>query len=393
VDDDTKARILLMLPLLDERQRRLYLAAEVNALGHGGLRAVHKLTGVAESVIVQGQKELEKGLNPAYVSRIRAHRSDVRLPLAEKYKAELAELEKIVTEDIGSTSENVLLWLVKSLRDLETELYKRGFKVSHSLIRRLLKVMGYQFRQNKKLSRASSSYEYRNAQFAYINKKCATFMAHNQPIVLVQLREKTMLELFNDKNSSCAEVKDMFKFLDFPVFQLKALSLGDFSDTCAVSENVHFVNGVASDDDTGFSVESVLRWWQNFLVRKFTGASKLFLICDDVEAIRVRELWRLQLQEFANLSGLEVHVSYLPSGAFRWNKFVDTLFCYVGKQSVDESCVSVKVACHIVSNKIVSKDANAREVSDFGEVFSSISCDADVFCASTDCVIRPKNEA
>ena len=48
-----------MLPLLDEKQKRLYLAAEVESMGHGGLKAVHELTGVSKTTIIRGQKELK----------------------------------------------------------------------------------------------------------------------------------------------------------------------------------------------------------------------------------------------------------------------------------------------------------------------------------------------
>ncbi|MDR0459895.1 MAG: hypothetical protein LBH62_00410 [Nitrososphaerota archaeon] len=86
------------------------MATEANGLGHGGLEAGHKLTGVSESAIKRGQKEIELGLDPACADRVRAPRSEMRLPLAEKYPAELATLEKIVEADIGArqTHENLV---------------------------------------------------------------------------------------------------------------------------------------------------------------------------------------------------------------------------------------------------------------------------------------------
>jgi DNA-binding MurR/RpiR family transcriptional regulator len=43
-----------VLPHLDERQRRLYLAAEADALGHGGITAVARLAEVSESTVTRG---------------------------------------------------------------------------------------------------------------------------------------------------------------------------------------------------------------------------------------------------------------------------------------------------------------------------------------------------
>ena len=44
---------------LDERQRRLFVAAEARAAGYGGIAAVSRVTGVAASTIGRGLKELE----------------------------------------------------------------------------------------------------------------------------------------------------------------------------------------------------------------------------------------------------------------------------------------------------------------------------------------------
>jgi len=40
-----------MLPHLDERQRRLFAAAEARAAGHGGIAAVSRVTRMAASTI------------------------------------------------------------------------------------------------------------------------------------------------------------------------------------------------------------------------------------------------------------------------------------------------------------------------------------------------------
>jgi hypothetical protein len=71
-----------MLPLLDEKQKRIYLATEVVGLGRGGLKAVHELTGVSRTTIISGKKELlERNIEH---SRIRKSGGG-RKAIAEKY--------------------------------------------------------------------------------------------------------------------------------------------------------------------------------------------------------------------------------------------------------------------------------------------------------------------
>src|SRR5215831_2384396 len=59
------AKFGTILPHLDERQRRLALAAEARMLGHGGIRLVARAAGVSEITVSAGVSELEAGAEPA----------------------------------------------------------------------------------------------------------------------------------------------------------------------------------------------------------------------------------------------------------------------------------------------------------------------------------------
>jgi hypothetical protein len=58
-EDSLQERKAAMLPHLDERQRRLFAAAEARAAGHGGIAAVARVTRIAASTIGRGLKDLE----------------------------------------------------------------------------------------------------------------------------------------------------------------------------------------------------------------------------------------------------------------------------------------------------------------------------------------------
>jgi len=61
MDKQTEDRILTVLPLLNEKQRRIYLASEAIALGRGGIKEISELTGVSRPTIMKGKKEIESG--------------------------------------------------------------------------------------------------------------------------------------------------------------------------------------------------------------------------------------------------------------------------------------------------------------------------------------------
>ena len=53
------ARYKALEGFCDERERRLFAAAEAKVLGHGGVKRVSQATGVARGSIMAGIKELE----------------------------------------------------------------------------------------------------------------------------------------------------------------------------------------------------------------------------------------------------------------------------------------------------------------------------------------------
>ena len=57
-------RYAVLRPHLDERQRRLVLAAEAAELGRGGITVVAAATGVHPDTVAKGVRELEGGAEP-----------------------------------------------------------------------------------------------------------------------------------------------------------------------------------------------------------------------------------------------------------------------------------------------------------------------------------------
>jgi hypothetical protein len=68
---------------LDERRRRLFVAAETLRIGHGGIAAVARATGVAVSTIGRGLKDLAAAAPKIDVSRVRRNGGG-RKPLTQK---------------------------------------------------------------------------------------------------------------------------------------------------------------------------------------------------------------------------------------------------------------------------------------------------------------------
>ena len=65
-------RIKIMLPILDEKQRRIYLAAEAKSYGRGGITRVCEISGAAPFTIRQGLAEINGDDPPKSTERLRA---------------------------------------------------------------------------------------------------------------------------------------------------------------------------------------------------------------------------------------------------------------------------------------------------------------------------------
>ncbi|GGR14996.1 hypothetical protein GCM10010282_04070 [Streptomyces roseolus] len=61
IHDQLAVKFAVLFPHLDERQRRLLMAAEARGLGHGGIRAVARAAGASGTTVRKGMSDLEAG--------------------------------------------------------------------------------------------------------------------------------------------------------------------------------------------------------------------------------------------------------------------------------------------------------------------------------------------
>jgi hypothetical protein len=120
-----RERFDVLLPHLNERQRRLALATEARLLGHGGVRTVALIAGVSETTVRRGVFELESGQAPLPEGRVR-RAGGGRKPADEVDPQLLAALLRLVEPDERGDPESPLRWTTKSLRHLAEELTRQG---------------------------------------------------------------------------------------------------------------------------------------------------------------------------------------------------------------------------------------------------------------------------
>ena len=183
-DELITARYRTLEGVLDERQRRLYAAAEAKVLGHGGVKRVHEATGVARGSILAGLKELEQEPKDLTVDGRRIRRPGAgRKKLVEHDPGVREALERLVEPVTRGDPELPLRWTCKSLMQLARELNGHGHTISHVSVGALLKELGYSLQGNRKTLEGGDHPD-RNAQFEYINGKVEAALSAEQPVIM-----------------------------------------------------------------------------------------------------------------------------------------------------------------------------------------------------------------
>jgi transposase len=331
---------------LDERQRRLWAAAEARSHGRGGIAAVARASGIAENTIRAGLRELEQG---AEIGAGRVRRKGAgRKPVTEADPKLLDVLRELVESDTRGDPEQPLLWTSKSVRKLAAELRARGHKVSHETVAKLLRQLGYSLQANRK-TKEGKQHPDRDAQFRHINERVKTAIKGSEPVISIDTKKK---ELVGDFKNGGREWRpkgepELVRVHDFKDKQLgKAIPFGVYD----IAANHGFVNVGITNETAAFAVASIRSWWEQLGKERYPKASTLQITadCGGGNGNRTR-LWKTELQRLADDSGLTINVCHFPPGTSKWNKIEHRLWCLIAKNWRGRPLVSHEVIINSIA--------------------------------------------
>ena len=347
-----KKRFSILSGLLDERSRRLVAAAESLALGRGGISAVSRATRMSRPVIRLGVGELE---NPQAVVRGRVRRpGGGRKRIVESASELIGDLEGLVEPATRGDPESPLRWTCKSVRRLAEELKRQGHVISYPVVAELLREQGYSLQGNRK-SQEGDSHPDRNAQFEHINRKVKRFLASQQPVISVDTKKK---ELVGNFKNSGRELRpqgepEKVRVHDFVIPELgRATPYGVYD----LAQNTGWVS-VGMDHDTAeFAVETIRRWWKDMGRAVYPRANRLLITADagGSNGPRLR-LWKVELQQLADETGLRIAVCHFPPGTSKWNKIEHRLFSFISQNWRGKPLISFEVIVNLIAATTTAK--------------------------------------
>lgn len=340
--------MLRVLETLDEGQARWYVASAAIAMGRGGLKAMHELTGMSRPTILKGMRELHRGKPLDVAGRIR-RLGGGRKRIEVGDRGFTSALEKIMDENTAGDPMSHLHWTCKSVRNIAKELTRQGHPVSHETARRRLLALEYSLQGNYK-TREGSSATGRDEQFRYINRQVKQFLRRKEPVLSIDSKKKERVGNFKNSGTTW---RPKGQPVEVNVYDYPSLSHGMAIPygTYDVHRNQGFVNVGMTHDTAEFAVESLRRWWRLFGHRHYPKVQQLLLCADGGGSNGSRSRgWKYYLQQFCDQFGLEVTVCHYPPGTSKWNKIEHRMFSFISLNWKGTPLVSYETIVNLIGS-------------------------------------------
>jgi hypothetical protein len=335
---------------LDERSRRIWAATEAMAIGRGGVVTVSKATGIAESTIRIGRKELCSGTqNIKQAPRRTRKRGGGRKKLESHNDGIIKTLDLLVEPTSRGDPMSPLRWTCKSTRNLAEELTIAGFPISHSKVADLLVQLDYSLQGTRKTMEGSEHPD-RNEQFEFINATVKQYQEEGQPVISVDAKKKELIGQFSNKGKEYQPKGQPQKVetYDFPsIADGKGIPYGVFD----ITANNGWVSVGVDHDTAQFAVQTIRSWWYQMAKHTYPNAKKLLITADSGGSNNARSrLWKVELQKLATELSIEIEVRHFPPGTSKWNKIEHRMFSFISNNWRGRPLISHEVVVNLIAN-------------------------------------------
>ena len=341
-----KKRFKALKPHLDERMRRLVAAAEAQALGHGGISAVSRATGLSRNTVARGMEELDS--LPAPSAQRTRRRGGGRKREIEKDPTLIRDLECLMEPLVRGEPVSSMQWTCKGLRRLANELKAQGHTTSHRMVGELLHRMGYRFQVQTQAQGGLSRLE-RHAWFERIHQSIEGFHRKRLPVISVEMKKRERLNRGRGRIHGSPS-QEMPGRPAPPL--LEAPETGEARREILPHANRFsgYLPLKADHTTCAIAAESIRRWWLCMGDLLYPEADALLVTADGAGDSRYRiGPWKEKLQAFADESELSLTVLRFPAGMCKWNRIEDRYVSCVRQEWPQGPCIEHEVIVNVIA--------------------------------------------
>ena len=264
----------------------------------------------------------------------RFHRTGNAAPAAAgKKKTDQPGIESLLNALIevhkaGSPTDESVYWIsLKPWQIAELFYEQHRTHISHGIVKRQLKALGYRYRkQSKQL--ATGNYARRDEQFKII---CTLVLAMGlqSPVLSIDCKKKERLgNLYRAGKCYCTQPVRVYDHDYDHLSEGKVIPHGIYD----MGANKGYISIGGSSETADFIVDNLLWWWREHGIDQYPDAKNVLLLCDAGGANCYRHfIFKHRLQAFAKETGLSVIVCHYPPYCSKWNPIEHRLFSQVHK--------------------------------------------------------------
>jgi len=338
----------VVVPHMNEVQRRVVAGSMSEMLGRGGKTAVASASGMSRNTVIKAEAEVKAGIEPS--QRLRAPGGGDK-SLIDTQPGLLEALDELVNPETRGNPMSKLRWTSKSSTKLADDLIGQGFEVSARSVLRLLHRLGYSLQANAKVQEGRQHPD-RDAQFQYLNEQAGAFVDNGQPVISVDTKKKELLGNYANGGAEWAPVGEPERV---EVHDFADRALGEFSKAIPygiydIANNEGWVNVGDSADTAEFAVESIRRWWNQMGADRFPDATRLLITADagGSNGYRLRA-WKVELAKLAAETGLSITVCHYPPGTSKWNRIEHRMFSFITMNWRGKPLTTLRTVIELIS--------------------------------------------
>lgn len=219
-------------------------------------------------------------------------------------------------------------------------------------MKKLLRKHGYVRRKALK-DKTHKSHPDRDEQFRHITKLRKRFKRKKLPVISIDSKKKELLGTFYRDGKLYTQKALSVNDHDFPTYATgKVVPHGIYD----IVNNKAHVNIGLSADTSEFSCDSLLLWWNYYGKYDYPDATEILILADGGGSNAANSnLVKVDLQRFANETGLKVTIAHYPPYCSKYNPIEHRLFPHVTR-----ACQGVVFETVEIVKELIAKTKTAK---------------------------------